>query len=44
MFACGAYKGVKPLTHRTAGGRPLAVVDKLNKTIHRVKEEGRRRW
>lgn len=39
MFACGAYKGIKLLTHRTAGGRPVAVVDQLNKAIHRVEEE-----
>lgn len=39
MFACGAYKGIKLLTHRTAGGRPVAVVDRLNKAIHRVEEE-----
>lgn len=39
MFACGAYKGIKLLTHRTAGGRPVTVVDHLNKAIHRVEEE-----
>lgn len=45
MFACGAYKGTKPLTHRTTGGRPVAVVDELNKAIHRVEEEEEgRRW
>lgn len=43
MFACRDYKGVKPLTHRMVGGRPVAVVDELNKTIHMVEEEEGRR-
>lgn len=35
LFARGAHKGAKPLTHRAAdgGGKTVVVVDRLNKTI-----------